>query len=508
MALSPVLAIGLPAPDFYRDAGLVKNYRKVASKTLDAFYDVRLNSTSILRRHHNIHTNMLDLAQGVVDLEVKLALALPMAQELADPEKTYNKIKIGELSGMLPQINVESIVTELAPGYHPDELIVASPKYLERLSFVLEGTPLEVLQAYLSWKIIQKLANEVEDARLEALKTFLANLKGASQEQPADPWRQCVREVNEMLGWSMSRFFVQQKLTDSKLRAADIIADDVKKSLAGLLDGTDWMSDEDREKVVEKVLATSHQVGYPDKHPIVQKPSTIDKYYDKLSITDSHFDNKLDFSRFEARRTWSKLGKPTDLEEWQLYPTDVNAYYDHSANAVVLPAAVMQPPLFFDGSMPDYLSYGSLGSIAGHELAHSFSPIGVHINKDGKLDGWLNESTKTAFGDKAQCFAEQYSKFKVRGPDKEHRVNGNLTMAENVADLVGVQAAYSAWQQAHKDKSSKVLPGLQKFTEEQLFWIAYGNRWCSKTTPEKAAERILIDKHAPKPARIMVHSSC
>lgn len=503
VAVSPVLAIGLPAPDYYRDAALVKEYRDVATKTLSHFYEVHVNSTSILRRHQNIHSSVLNLGQGVVDLEVKLALALPLPQELVNIEKIYNKVSIGKLGKVLPQLDVEDIIKQLAPGFHPTSVIAASPKYLERLSFVLAGTPVEILQAYLSWKIIQKLAEEVEDPKLALLQQFLAKLKGASQQQPAEPWRQCVREVNSILGWIMSRFFVERKLTDPKTLAANIIAGHVKKSFANLLDSAEWMVKKDRDHAVKKALAIVHKVGFPDKHPDVSDPSSVKKYYSKLNITDSHFDNKLEFSRFEAHRIWSKLSRSTDYDEWDLYSTDVNAYYDYSTNELVLPAAILQPPLFED-SVPGYLSYGSLGSIAGHEIAHAFSTVGSHIDKDGKLGDWWSKKTRATFDSKAQCFAEQYSGFKVKGPNKQYAVNGNLTLAENIADAVGVRAAYLAWQQAEKKQPPKIMPGLEKFTNEQLFWIAYGNRWCSKTSPEKAAQRILVDKHAPKPARILV----
>jgi endothelin-converting enzyme len=449
---------------------------------------------------------VLDIAQEVVDLEVKLALALPMPQDLEDPEKTYNKLSIGEIDRLLPGFNVEAIIKELSPAYHPVEVVVASPKYLERLSFVLAGTPVEVIQSYLSWKMIQKLADEVQDPKLEPLKFFHASLKGASQEEPAEPWRRCIREVNQMLGWSMSRFFVQQKTSDSTTPAAEAIVGQVKKSLAKLIDTAGWMSDKDREEGVDKALAISHQIGSPAKSPNIDKPSAVEKFYSKLEITNSHFANKIAFSKFETGRIWSQLTKPTDLDAWHLFSTDVNAYYDHSSNGIVLPAALLQPPFFYDGAVPEAYSYGSLGSLVGHELSHAFSVSGSMIDKDGKLGDWWNSSTRAAFEDKSQCFINQYSKFKVKGPNKELPVNGNLTLAENIADTVGLQVAYLAWQTATKDRPAQALPGLQHFTKEQLFWLAYGNRWCSKTTPEKASQRVLTDKHAPKPARILVCS--
>lgn len=470
---------------------------------LKIFYEIHVNTSSILRRHQNLHATVLDLAQAVVDTEVKLALALPMRHDLVDPELTYHKVPLAELGKIIPQIDVEKVIGSLAPAsYKSDTVVVASPEYLERLAFILNGTPVEVVQAFMSWKVIQQLSDLVDDPRLEPLKQFKAKVKGAVQEQPTEPWRYCVREVNDMLGWSVARFFVERKYDGDKASISSLVADEVKAALGAMLNDIDWMADDDKEAARSKLADVKAKIGFP-KHPNVEDPSSVQEYYAELNITDSHFDNKVAAAGFQLDKIWHKLDKSSN-DQWQVHPTAIKAYYDLFANQVIFPAGLLQAPFVFGKSVPHYMGFGAFGSVAGRKIAHSVGRIGSHFDTDGKLiGGWTNE-TYDQFKPKAQCFIDQYKKFAIKGPKKTHHVDGQLTLAENIADAAGVRAAFRAWKDAEDASPAKLLPGLEKFTKEQLFWMAYGSSLCSKTSPEKAAQRVLTDNHAPKPARILV----
>ena len=180
----------------------------------------------------------------------------------------------------------------------------------------------------------------------------------------------------------------------------------------------------------------------------------------------------------------------------------------------------MQAPVFYDPSVPQYLSYGAFGSVSGHELSHgkptleymsiprliklAFDSMGRHYDETGNFTDWWDNSTVEAFQDKAQCFIDQYHKFTVPNPNGEPiHVNGRLTLGENIADAGGVNAAFAAWKEAEGSTSEDLLPGLQSFTKEQLFFISYGNWWCGKVRPETAVNLVYRDPHAPTRARIL-----
>ncbi len=184
------------------------------------------------------------------------------------------------------------------------------------------------------------------------------------------------------------------------------------------------------------------------------------------------------------------------------------AYYNPPGNEIVFPAGIMQPPIFYDPSLPPYISYGPFGSISGHELTHAFDSNGRHYDQNGNYTDWWDDQTVDAFKAKEQCFVDQYSNFTILDPQgHELHVNGRLTLGENIADAGGLSAAYHAWKKIEEKRSSQLLPGLQHFTKEQMFFITYPSLFCGKARQERAVFLIHKDPHSPSWARILV-SSC
>lgn len=165
----------------------------------------------------------------------------------------------------------------------------------------------------------------------------------------------------------------------------------------------------------------------------------------------------------------------------------------------------MQHPVFYDPAIPHYLSYGAFGSVSGHELSHAFDSSGRHYDETGNFTEWWNNETIHAFKEKAQCFIDQYHGFTVPGSDgKPLHVNGRLTLGENIADAGGLSASFLAWRDYEKEYPGELLPGLQGFSKDQMFFISYSNWWCGKIRKEAAIDRIYRDPHAPTWARIIV----
>lgn len=165
----------------------------------------------------------------------------------------------------------------------------------------------------------------------------------------------------------------------------------------------------------------------------------------------------------------------------------------------------MQFPVF-DVDVPQYLSYGAFGSVSGHELSHAFDSTGRHYDQNGNYTDWWTDKTVANFKQRADCFVDQYHNFTIDGRDgKPLHVNGKLTLGENIADAGGLAAAFAAWKKraAEAPNLNLDLPGLDFFTQEQLFFVSYANWWCGKTRPETAIQRIYTDPHAPKWARIL-----
>lgn len=302
----------------------------------------------------------------------------------------------------------------------------------------------------------------------------------------------------------MSRFFVEKAFSAEAKDFGDTIITDIKTEFTKKLESADWMDKDTTKKAVEKVHNIVQKIGYPTKSPDIMNPSKLKDYYETVNVTsDGFFRNALAIRKFGVEEEWSAYGKPVDRDQWDMTVPTVNAYYNPPGNEIVFPAGIMQFPVF-DVDVPAYMSYGAFGSVAGHELSHAFDSTGRHYDQNGNYTDWWSESTVKAFKEKTECFVSQYANFTVPGPDdKPLHVNGRLTLGENIADAGGLSASFQAWKRRAAEKANKDLPGLEHFSQEQLFFVSYSNWWCGKTRKDTAINRIYTDPHAPKWARIL-----
>ncbi|KAJ5208865.1 hypothetical protein N7449_003244 [Penicillium cf. viridicatum] len=488
--VSPPREIGLPAREYYNNTKTVADYTTVLKQVVRGLVGDGFDKT----------------AEDVVAFEKSLADVTPDTQTQEDVTKYYNPLSVKETEALVPEISFADIISSLAPhDYKGDRLIVGSPSYMKALSVLLKDTPRETILLFLQWKLIQAFAGVIEDASIEPLRRFENELAGKEPQAKEERWRKCLGHLDEGLEWSLSRFYVLDAFSEDSKKLGDQIVSDIKERFIFTLDQTNWMSPDVRKLGIEKVGNIIQKIGFPTKSPNVLDPEDVNKFYRELELSkDTFFENEVAVARFQLRGEWSKLGKPTNRDEWGMSAPTVNAYYNPPGNEIVFPAGIMQPPAFYGPSAPLYLAYGAFGAVSGHELSHAFDSTGRHYDESGNYTNWWDDKTVEAFEERAQCFVDQYSKFTVTGPeDKVLHVNGRLTLGENIADAGGLTASYHAWKKHDEAKPDLHLPGLDAFTKEQLFFISYGNWWCGKTTKEAAEQAIYNDPHAPKSARII-----
>ncbi len=195
---------------------------------------------------------------------------------------------------------------------------------------------------------------------------------------------------------------------------------------------------------------------------------------------------------FETARQLAKLGKPVDRSEWRMTPQTINAYYNPTMNEIVFPAAILQPPVF-DMAADDAANYGSIGAIIGHEIGHGFDVQGSKFDGDGNMVNWWTTEDRTEFEKRANMLIEQYSGFSPAQLPGQ-KVNGALTVGENIGDLGGLSIAYKAYRRSLHGGEAPVIDGL---TGDQRFFIGYAQAWRTKARDAEVARRLAIDPHSP-----------
>ncbi len=427
-------------------------------------------------------------AADVLAFETELAKASRPAQEMRDFERLYNKIDMKGFSELTPGLSWKTYMKGI--GY-PDlkDISVATPEFFERVEDLAKETPKEVLQTYLRWHVVDGLADALSSDFVNANFEFYGQkLQGQKEIQPR--WKRCVDATQAALGEVLGKVFVKERFAgDSKKVATDMIHD-IETAFEKGLPGLEWMDDTTRGRAKDKVATLINKIGYPDEW----------RDYSGLKLKrGDHFGNVISSREFEFDHDTSKAGKAVNRKEWGMAPQAVNAYYNPLWNEIVFPAGIMQPP-FFHKDHPASMNYGGIGGVIGHELTHGFDDQGRKFDPKGRLSEWWAPEVAARFEERAQCVDDFYSGYEVA---EGASVNGKLTLGENIADIGGVKEAYQAyklWEGRHDLPPPAQVEGL---TNEQLFFVSWGQVWCTKATEEFERLQVTTDPHSPGKFRVM-----
>ncbi|KAB5582760.1 hypothetical protein GE09DRAFT_1076327 [Coniochaeta sp. 2T2.1] len=489
----PRYGVGLPSPTYYGDKNTVEDYKSALAQVLKAVLPSPAARKAVDK-----------LAAAVVELESKIAAATPPLEDLQDGTKGYNPLSLKDTAALIPVLGLDHVLPSLVPSnYTLDRMITSFPDFFANLSDIISSSGKDTVQAFLSWKIIQSTAGQVEAPEIKPYTQFMNKLSGKDPDAVPDRWRTCLGHVDGGLGWILSRFYVEKAFSADAKDLGDTIVSDIKEQFISRLADLEWMDDEVKKLAADKVKAIIQKIGYPTNSPNITDAAALKEYYASLTITDSFFNNSLSINAMAVNQSWSQLGKPTDRGAWGMTAPTVNAYYNPPGNEIVFPAGIMQFPVFGAG-LPKYINYGAFGAVAGHELSHAFDNNGRHYDVTGNMTDWWTNGTVAAFETRAECFVKEYGNFTAAGPNGETlHVNGRATLGENIADAGGLSAAYSAWVKRRQSYPDLDLPGLSDdFSQEQLFYLSYGNFWCSKYTQSALTRAVYTDEHSPAFARI------
>jgi putative endopeptidase len=462
--------LGLPDRDYYlkTDAKSVE-LRKAYVAHLQKIFELLGDKSS---------TSATE-AQTVMRIETALAKGSLTRVERRDPRKLYHKMTIEQLVALSPSFQWKTYLTKVGlPSL--EALNVETPEFFKVLTIELRDEPLASWKAYLRWHLINANAPFLSSEFVNADFDFYGKtLQGAQELEPR--WKRCVGYTDNDLGEALGQAYVERTFSPDAKRRAQKMVMEIEEAMGRDIESLSWMTPATKEHALEKLHTVANKIGYPDKW----------RDYTALTIVrNDEMGNVLHAREFEFQRQLAKIGKPVDRGEWLMTPPTVNAYYDPQMNDINFPAGVLQPPLF-DPNSDAAPNFGDTGATIGHELTHSFDDEGRQFDAHGNLRDWWTPEDAKAFEQRASCISDQYSQYVILDDIK---INGKLTLGEDVADLGGLILSYMAWQDDTKGQTLKPIEG---FTPEQRFFIAYGQSWCSSTRDETKRLRATIDPHSP-----------
>jgi len=427
------------------------------------------------------------LAATVMDLETALAAASWDRVANRDAEKTYTLMTFTELRAHSPGFDWDPFLEAFgAPDGAFDEVVVRQPDFVAAAAQLWASRPLEQWKAWLTIRTASACADYLTAEIVEADFAFYGRtLSGTPVLR--ERWKRGVGLVEGALGEVVGKLYVERHFpASSKERMVTLVANLVeayRQSISTL----DWMSPATRERALEKLGRFTPKIGYPD----------VWKDYSDLEIRpDDLLGNVRRAGIWASEQELDKIGKPIDRDEWLMTPQTVNAYYHPRMNEIVFPAAILQPP-FFDPEADDAANYGGIGAVIGHEIGHGFDDQGSKYDGAGNMTDWWEPSDRAEFETRADALISQYSALSPAGLP-EHKVNGALTVGENIGDLGGLTIALKAYGIALGPDEAPVLDHL---TGTQRVLFGWAQVWRAVTRDEEAVRRLAIDPHSPPDLR-------
>ena len=418
-------------------------------------------------------------------IETRIAKASYDNVKLRDVNANYHKIGYAQLISDYPGIDWGNIF--LAQGFPPfAEVDLAQPEPIKEVEKILEETSLDDLKTYAEAKVISSATNSLSDEFRAASFKFNQTLSGVKQDRPR--WKRAVGVVSGVLGEAIGKLYVEKYFPESsKQRMLDLVHN-LQTALAERIDEASWMEQATKDQAKDKLSNFIIKIGYPDKW----------RDYSGLEIDPSLslYDNLTRVTAFLTKDYIDrKVNKPVDKSEWHMTPQTVNAYYNPTTNEICFPAAILQAP-FFDPEADDAVNYGAIGCVIGHEMSHGFDDQGCQFDKNGNQNNWWTAADKANYDKRTKVLEEYFSNYEVQ-PGK--KINGKLTLGENIGDNGGLNIAFRAMSNLMKTKK---LPVIDGFTPEQRFFLAWGRVWAANTSDEMTDYLLKVDPHSPNQARV------
>ena len=416
-----------------------------------------------------------DLIEKAVAFDALIVPHVKSSEEAADYSKMYNPQSFDEFVAHTDQLDFSQVITSLV-ATKPSQIIVTEPAYYEALNDILKGHFTE----FKAWLLVNRVTGEAgllsDDFRILAGEygRALSGKKEAPNQQ-----KYAYRLINGMFNQVVGAYYARKYFgADAKADVEHMVRQMISV-YEERLKKNDWLSPETREKAITKLEHLGVQVGYPDKIPAV---------YDHLKVdpTKSLLENLVIMSRIVARNQFAHFGKPVDRMRWEMSPATVNAYFHPFKNVIVFPAAVLQAP-FYSLKQSSSQNYGGIGAVIAHEISHAFDNNGSLFDEYGNLNNWWTKEDAAHFKELAQAMIDEFDGLPFAG----QKVNGKLTVSENIADAGGLSCALSA---AKKEGDF----------DAQAFFINWARIWRTKARKEYQQLLLSIDVHAPQKLRANV----
>ncbi|HEX8483123.1 MAG TPA: M13 family metallopeptidase [Allosphingosinicella sp.] len=417
-------------------------------------------------------------AKSVLAFETGIAEATWSQVEQRDPVKMYKQMTLSALRAHAPEFDWAAFFAGV--GAPPaEQLIVSQDSAVPNVARIFAEAPLDTLKAWEAFHIANEAAPYLSKRFVDNRFAFIRSISGQQQNRPR--WERGVNLVNGVLGEVLGQEYVARHFPASSKAKMEEMVRNLHAAMKARIEGAAWMTPQTRAAALDKLAKQRVKVGYPNKW----------RDYSGLELRpDDLYGNVKRASAFTIRYYFDRIGKPVDRDEWMMTPQTINAYFNPLGNEIVFPAAMLQAPMF-DPKADPAVNYGAIGAVIGHEISHGFDDQGRQFDEAGRLRDWWQPQDSERFVREAGKLAEQYGAYEGAPGMK---VNGKLTLGENIGDQGGVRIALDAYHASLKGRKPPMLDGL---SGDQRFFLAWAQGWRGKVRDELMRMILVSDPHSP-----------
>ena len=426
-------------------------------------------------------------AEKIFEFEKMIAQNLLTNEEEYDVEKYNNVRTLEELKSIVKNIDISKYLNEV--GVKTDKVIINEIKYYENLDKILNDKNIDVIKDYLKFHLINGASNVLsKDLGQKSFDFYEKYLEGTKERENLE--NRTLYFVDGVFGDMIGKVYVEKYFSEESKQNAIEMVDYIKKAFKNRIENLDWMSQETKNKALEKLSKFTVKIGYPDKWEDYSKI--------KLNKNLSLYENLRIIGKVNYEKELEKVGKPVDKKEWFMTAHEINAYYSPNQNEIVFPAGILQYPFYNYEKLGVGANFGGIGAVIGHEMTHGFDVSGSNYDGDGNINDWWIKEDKMNFEKATKGLEDEFSTYSVA---KGINVNGKFTSTENTADLGGVNISYDALEMYLKDHPEKNIKEGE-FTQNQLFFLNYARIWREKATKESLINQVKTDPHSPSIFRV------
>lgn len=454
------------------------SYSSEDTKTLDAYREL-IEKLLMLSGENSEAAK--ENSSKIIEIESKLSKVILDPQDAYNVDKAYKTMSIDELDKNLSNIDVKNIIKSIGFNYKDDEKITIYDynSVLELNKLLIEDN-IDTLKSCVKINLLLSLGKTLSKDFIDAFNNFNQKLNGA-ESAPSEK-EQAVNATLSLLGDYVGQIYAE-KYTSAK--AKEDIESMIKEMVIiykERISNIDWMSSETKAKAIKKLDTIKYKVAYPDNWDDYLSGYEIKSYKNGGSL----FDNYITSRTASYDQMIKEQNSPVDKSVWGLNIYDVNAYYMPLFNEIVIPAGIMQAPLY-DENASRSTNLGAIGAIIAHELSHAFDNNGSKFDEHGNVVNWWTAEDSKIFEEKCKAIEAFYNTEEIY-PGLTN--NGTLTLGENIADLSGLMVAL------------EVAKTDSEYNPKEFF-DSYANVWKNIYTKEYSLLLSKMDVHSNARIRVI-----